>query len=156
MKFYLNSVFLPFNSYFIEQKTGQGGSFPPDRPEFGWELYPSDNGLTQIRVKWLPNFTYNKPGSHFFAKYRIKGTSQWLETDPVIEDDFVVIHGLQPDETYEFAVVSVDGDHLAESSSQHIPIPENGTYPLKYTPCSDSMLILNSVSPNRWSKSNSA
>lgn len=89
-------------------------------------MNPSDNGLAEVRVKWLPNFTYNKPGSHFFAKYRIKGTTQWLETDPVIDNDFVYIRGLQPDEKYEMAVVSVDGEHLAESYAQDVPIPEIG------------------------------
>lgn len=113
-------------SYFVEQKTGTGGAFPPDRPEFSWDMNPSDNGLAEIRVKWLPNFTYNKPGSHFFAKYRIKGTTQWLETDPVIDNDFVYVRGLQPDEKYEMAVVSVDGEHLAESYAQDVPIPEMG------------------------------
>lgn len=77
-------------------------------------------------MKWLPNFTFNKPGSHFFVKHRVSGTSQWEETDPVIEDDFIYIRGLEPETTHEMVVVSVDGKLLAESAAQEVPIPENG------------------------------
>lgn len=110
----------------MEQKTGTGGAFPPDQPDFDYILTPTDNGLTDVKVKWLPNFSYNKPGSHFFAKYHIKGTTKWLETDPVIDNDYVVIHGLQPEETYEMTVVSVDGEHIAESQKRDVDT-ENGT-----------------------------
>lgn len=113
-------------SFFIDRKTGSGSVAVPDRPDFTWELNPTENGLTEVRVKWLPNFTYNKPGSHFYARYRIKGTTRWIETDAVIDDDFVYIRGLQPDDTYEFSVVSVDGDKLSESEAQEVTIPENG------------------------------
>lgn len=88
-------------SYFIDRKTGSGGEFPPDTPDFSWDLQPTDNGLTEVRVKWLPNFTYNKPGSHFFVKHREKGTSQWEQTAPVIEDDYVYIRGLEPETEHE-------------------------------------------------------
>lgn len=115
-----------FSSFFIDRKTGEGGVYAPDKPEYSWELYPTDNGLTEVRVKWLPNFDHKKPGSHFFVKHRISGTSQWVETDPVIEDDFIYIRGLEPENTYEMVVVSVDGELNAESEPQEVPIPENG------------------------------
>lgn len=89
-------------------------------------MNPTENGLTELRVQWLPNFTYNKPGTHFFAKYTEKGKSQWVATDPVIFDDFVNIRGLEPETTYEMAVVSVDGILNTESDIQEVPIPENG------------------------------
>lgn len=114
-------------SYFIERKTGaKGVALPPEKPDFSWELYPTDNGLNELRVKWLPNFTSNRPGSHFFVKYSVKGTSQWVQTDAVIENDFAMIRGLEPDTTYEMAVVSVEGEYHAESSIQEVSIPENG------------------------------
>lgn len=59
-------------------------------------------------------------------KHREKGTSQWEQTPPVIEDDFVYIRGLEPETEHEMVVVSVDGVHHSESSSQEVPIPENG------------------------------
>lgn len=61
-----------------------------------------------------------KSGSHFFAKYRIKGETTWLSTENVLEDDFVIIRGLQPDENYEFVVASVDGEYLKESQIQDV------------------------------------
>lgn len=51
-----------------------------------------------------------------------------MQTDPVIEDDYVNIGGLEPENTYEMVVVSVDGNLNAESSPQEVPIPENGMH----------------------------
>lgn len=62
-----------------------------------------------------------KSGSHFFAKYRVKGESTWLSTDNILEDDFVLVRGLEPDETYEFIVASVDGQYITESQVQDVP-----------------------------------
>lgn len=119
-------------SYFIEQKTLSGESFPPDRPDFVWEQLPSENGYATIRANWLPNVS-GKPGTHFFAKYRIKGETQWLTTDYVLEDDFVLVRGLQPDETYEFVVISVDGEHLSESLVQDVPTVGIGMYLINFS-----------------------
>lgn len=69
-----------------------------------------------------------RSGSHFFAKYRIKGETTWLSTDNILEDDYVLIRGLQPDETYEFIVASVDGEYLAESHVQDVPTIGIGEY----------------------------
>lgn len=80
---------------------------------------PSDNPNAKIKVNWLPNVS-GRPGTQFFAKYRIRGESTWLRTDDIKDDDFVVIHGLETDETYEFVVVSVDGNHLTESHIQDV------------------------------------
>lgn len=62
-----------------------------------------------------------KSGSHFFAKYRVKGETTWLSTDNILEDDFVLVRGLEPDETYEFIVASVDGQYITESQVQDVP-----------------------------------
>lgn len=48
----------------------------------------------------------------------------------MIEDDYVNIAGLEPENTYEMVVVSVDGDLNTESSPQEVPIPENGMHAL--------------------------
>ncbi|XP_026465687.1 neuroglian isoform X3 [Ctenocephalides felis] len=108
--------------YFIEQKTRGGLSTPPDVPAFRWERMPTDNGLANIKVTWLPNLD-GKPGSHFFAKYRIKNEPQYLSTQPELDDDTLIVRGLTPSEMYEFKVVAVDGDYLTES-----PVQEVDTY----------------------------
>lgn len=112
-------VFCHNFSYFIEQKTLSGLAVPPDPPYFTWEQLPSENGYATVRVNWMPSIE-GKSGSHFFTKYRIKGETTWLSTDNVLEDDFVIIRGLQPDENYEFIVASVDGEYLTESQVQDV------------------------------------
>lgn len=67
MKF-LNNFFSLHSRFIIEQKTAPGGDYKPDKPAFAWELYPTLNGLTGVRIKWLPDFSNNRPGDHFFVK----------------------------------------------------------------------------------------
>lgn len=116
--FFLSS-FLSF-SYFIEQKTLSGLDTAPDTPSFTWTQLPTDNGNSAIRVNWLPAMETGRSGSHFFVKYRQKGQTTWMSTSDVLEDDFVVVRGLEPEETYEFRVVSVDGEFKTESKIQDV------------------------------------
>lgn len=104
-----------------------GGSTPPDPPNFAWEPLPSENGYANIKVYWHPNVGGNS-GSHFFAKYRIKGQTTWLKTDEVLDSDHVIVRALQPDQTYEFFVVSVDGGFIAESSVQEVSTAGIGNF----------------------------
>lgn len=92
---------------------------PPDVPFFAWERLPTDNGYANIKVLWQPNLD-GKPGSHFFVKYRVKGASEWLKTEPEMQEDYIVVRALEPDSNYEFAAVAVDGDYLTESSIQEV------------------------------------
>lgn len=108
-----------FLSYFIEHKTLAGGAVPPDPPYFQWELLPSEDGHVNIKVQWLPNIDGNS-GSHFFVKYRIKGQTTWIRTDQILDSDYVIIRALQPDRTYEFCVVSVDGGFTTESKVMEV------------------------------------
>lgn len=71
-------------------------------------------------MTWYPNNDGGKPGSHFFVKYRMKGESQWLVSDPEIINDRTTIRGMQPDTNYEFRVVAVDGEHMTESGTQDV------------------------------------
>jgi glucan biosynthesis protein len=41
----------------------------PDTPQFRWYHMPTDNGLANIKVVWLPNVD-GHPGSHFQVRYR--------------------------------------------------------------------------------------
>ena len=91
----------------------------PDIPLFGWDRLPSDNGLANIKVTWFPNLE-GRPGSHFFVQYKEKGQSQWLQSEPEMNDDNLIIRGLQPDTNYEFRVVAVDGEFQEPSASQDV------------------------------------
>lgn len=97
-----------------------GLAVPPEAPSFGWERLPSDNGYANIKVIWHPNL--ERPGSHFFAKYRIKGQSEWLKSDAQTQEDNLVVRALELDSNYEFAVVSVDGEYTSESLVQEVNI----------------------------------
>jgi hypothetical protein len=68
-------------------------------------------------VQWKPNYA-GTPGSHFFVIYRKEGEPNWEKTDAQINDDTIVVGSLEPDEKYEFRVVSVDGTYETESASQ--------------------------------------
>lgn len=105
-------------------KTLSGDSYEPDRPDFSWEHLPSENGLESIKVNWLPNVN-GRPGTHFFVKYRVKGEIYWSDTDYVLDEDFIIIRGLIPDETYEVVVISVDGNHMADSENKEIQTTVN-------------------------------
>lgn len=69
-------------------------------------------------MKWYPN--YDRPGSHFFVKYRKKGETTYSETDPEMSEDWLIVPDLSPDEQYEFIVVAVDGDYRIESDPQEV------------------------------------
>lgn len=105
--------------YFIEQKTPSGLSIPPDVPYFTSESLPTDNGFANVLITWKPTLD-GKAGSHFFVKYRIKGESVWLKTDPELQENWLVVRALEPDSTYEFVVVAVDGEYLTESAVQEV------------------------------------
>lgn len=102
-------------------------SYPPDQPDFKWQQWPSENGFAVVKITWIPNI-HGRAGSHFFVKYRIHGESTWLGRDYEFENDFIIIRGLQPSETYEFVVVSVDGEHWTESQIQEIRTIEIGIF----------------------------
>lgn len=114
------------SSYFIERETLAGGAVPPAAPDFTWELLPSENGFANIKVRWIPNTNDQKGGSHFYAKYREKGQTSWLRTENELYNDFVIVRGLDPEKTYEFVVVSVDGTFEEDSAPQEIYIPALG------------------------------
>lgn len=75
----------------------------------------------------MPLETY--AGSHFYTKYRLKGDTEWTRTDDILEDDYVIVRNLQPDEDYEFAVVSVDGEYATDSQVREISTSGIGTLP---------------------------
>ena len=118
----LNTLFF---SYYIEQTTGASGSVIPDVPLFNIDrAYSENGGYGKANVTWKPNYS-GTPGSHFFVQHRKKGESQYLNSEPQINDDTIVVGSLEPDEEYEFRVVSVDGE-LETASASQLFIPSGG------------------------------
>lgn len=56
-------------SYFVEEKTNDGGALKPEKPYFAWDHVLNDDGSAKVKVKWLPTNVGNA-GSHFYVKYR--------------------------------------------------------------------------------------
>ncbi|XP_011881150.1 PREDICTED: neuroglian isoform X2 [Vollenhovia emeryi] len=111
------------NDYFIEQKTRM--SQQPDTPQFTWETVPVENGYSNVRIIWLPNLNGN-PGSHFFVKYKLKGETISLMSDPEFQSNSIVIPGLQSGEVYVMSVVAVDGNYMSESAPQEVETSSEG------------------------------
>ncbi|XP_040174803.1 neuroglian isoform X1 [Anopheles arabiensis] len=105
--------------FYIERATSSGLGLPPDVPNFYWENIRSENGLANIKVVWQPALG-GKAGSHFYVKYRVKDESSWQTTDPELYENYLVVHGINPDHLYEFRVVSVDGEYQTESATQEV------------------------------------
>jgi neuronal cell adhesion molecule len=47
-------------------------------------------------------------------------------TEPQMEEDFIIVRGLKPGESYEMQVVAADGNHLSESKSQDVETYSDG------------------------------
>ncbi|EAA45046.5 AGAP000720-PA [Anopheles gambiae str. PEST] len=105
--------------FYIERATSSGLGLPPDVPNFYWENIRSENGLANIKVVWQPALG-GKAGSHFYVKYRVKDESSWQTTDPELYENYLIVHGINPDHLYEFRVVSVDGEYQTESATQEV------------------------------------
>lgn len=111
------------NDYFIEQKTRT--SQRPDIPQFTWETVPVENGYSNVRVTWLSNLNGN-PGSHFFVRYKLKGETIFLSTDPEFLSKAIEVRGLQSGEVYVMSIVAVDGDYTTESAFQEVETSSEG------------------------------
>lgn len=52
--------------------------------------------------------------------FRLRGEPMYLKTEEEINENFMEVHGLKPNEEYEFKVVAVDGVNIAESAVQEV------------------------------------
>ncbi|XP_017782809.1 PREDICTED: neuroglian isoform X2 [Nicrophorus vespilloides] len=104
--------------YFIERVTRGVNAVRPAIPNFTWAGQPVKGNLASIRVNWIPDL--ERPGSHFFVKYCKKGETNCESTAPEMNEDYLTVAGLQPGELYEFTVVAVDGNYVAESQAQDV------------------------------------
>lgn len=73
----------------------------------------------QIQIKWRPSLD-GYAGSEFCVKYRAKSQPNWTVTANISNVDYIDIENLKVNETYEFVILSIDGDFSIESSSQNI------------------------------------
>ncbi|KAG5892872.1 hypothetical protein JTB14_032595 [Gonioctena quinquepunctata] len=104
--------------YFIERETKPAGSYKPSKPSFDWEIV-KPGPPTTVKVYWLPNKDENT-GSHFFIKYKKKGESDYLSTDPETSEDFLEVVGLDGEAVYDFIVTSVEGQNYEDSDAQEV------------------------------------
>lgn len=119
-----SSTFFTF-SYYIEQTSATALSAKPDVPNFGIDRAESENGFGKAKVIWRPNYA-GTPGSHFYVQYRKKGEPTFLKTEPQINEDHIIVGSLEPNEQYEFRVVSVDGDYDIPSAIQQFDASGGG------------------------------
>ncbi|KAK0095060.1 hypothetical protein PV326_009321 [Microctonus aethiopoides] len=97
----------------------------PDVPLFEWETIPKENGYANVKVTWLPNHN-GYPGSHFFAKYKLKGETIFLESPHEYHTNDIEIRGLQTGKIYTMSIVAVDGDYMTESALQDVETSSEG------------------------------
>ena len=112
--------------YWTECDTNPQAVIPPSRPKFKFthlihsESAASESGTNaSIKITWQPQIEDN-PGSHFYVQYKKVMASQFNSSKEVLNEDSIVIEGLDPDNTYDFRVVAVDGDY--ETPSETIPV----------------------------------
>lgn len=107
---------------------------------------PSENGLANFNIRWIPNVDSGKSGSHFKVKYRVKGEADFKETDPELDEDTVVVRGLDSNENYEFRVVAVDGNFMTESESKFVSTDGIGEFDCKFEDIRSKTYKLQSIS----------
>jgi len=78
-----------------------------------------EDGLSRIKVTWMPQID-GRPGSHFFVQYKKEMETQFLRTDDELNQDSIVVRGLDPEYTYHFRVVAVDGRHQTPSEVRQV------------------------------------
>ncbi|XP_055389470.1 neuroglian isoform X2 [Condylostylus longicornis] len=110
--------------YFVERRSGITPEVP-DVPKFSIEELPSDDGYGIVKVKYIPNID-GKSGSHFYTKYREKGTEKFHEVEAEPNENEQIIRGLNADKHYEFQVVAADGNLVKESEIQEKFVVGNG------------------------------
>lgn len=96
--------------YYTECDTNIGGDVPPDLPKFKYRVMNPEQGQSRIKVTWQPNIEGN-PGSHFYVQYKKQHEPQFISTKEELNEDSIVIRGLDPDYVYDFRVVAVDGGY---------------------------------------------
>ncbi|KAG5874648.1 hypothetical protein JTB14_024872 [Gonioctena quinquepunctata] len=104
--------------HFIERDTEPAGPHNFSKPSFTWEIVKPGHPTT-VKVRCFPD-EYGNTGSHFFVKYKKKGKSYYMTTDPENSEDFLEVHDLDGEAVYDFIVTSVDGQYYRDSDVQEV------------------------------------
>jgi len=107
--------------YYTECDTNPQAREAPSMPNFKYTYLQSDqvNQLPRIKVTWQP-FVDGNPGSHFYVQYRKLKETTWLKTEDQLNENSIVVKGLEPGHTYQFRVVAVDGMYQTPSRIQDV------------------------------------
>lgn len=107
------------DKYYVEQTTKAMVNAKPDIPVFETMTVPAKEGTAHILVRWIPSLD-GHPGTHFVAWYRLRGRPDWLKTNEVTEDDYVILTGLEPGMNYEVKVTAHDGEYFSTSEIKQV------------------------------------
>jgi len=107
--------------YYTECDTNPQATIAPSMPNFKYTYLRSDNlnQLPRIKVTWQP-FVDGNPGSHFYVQYRKLKETTWVKTEDQLNENSIVVKGLEPGHTYQFRVVAVDGMYETPSRMQDV------------------------------------
>ena len=100
--------------YYTECDTNPQSDSAPSRPRFKTRFMNLEGGQARIKVTWQPQIEGN-PGSHFYVQYKKQNDPQFIDSHEELNEDSIVIRGLDPDYMYDFRVVAVDGGRQTPS-----------------------------------------
>jgi len=112
----------PGLGYYTECDTNPQAQTAPSMPNFRYTYLKSETEVSQlprIKVTWQP-FVDGNPGSHFYVQYRKEKETQWIKTEDQLNENSIVVRGLEPGLTYQFRVVAVDGQFQTPSRIQDV------------------------------------
>ena len=84
-------------------------------------MNPDSDKKARLKITWVPNIEFN-PGSHFYVQYKKSDGEQqhYLSTNEELNEDSIVVSNLEPDMTYDFRVVAVDGVFETPSETRQV------------------------------------
>nr|XP_034837376.1 neuroglian isoform X3 [Maniola hyperantus] len=115
------------DKYYVEQTTKAMVNAVPDVPLFETSTLPAKEGTAHILVRWIPTLE-GHAGTHFVAWYRLRGHPEWLQSNEVTEDDYVILTGLEPGQEYEVKVTAHDGEYFSTSETRVVDTTIDGPH----------------------------
>ncbi|XP_061709263.1 neuroglian isoform X3 [Cydia pomonella] len=120
--------------YFVEQATRSDLVAVPDAPRFEAHVVPpppeplaqhNQSPAVHVLVRWQPELE-GHPGTHFQASYRLKDHPQWEQWPMEMDDDYVILKGLEPNRVYDVKVTAYDGDYFTDSEIKQVDTTNDG------------------------------
>jgi len=105
--------------YYTECDTNPQARQPPSMPNFRYTHLTAQNQMSRIKVTWQP-YVDGNPGSHFYVQYKKERETQWVKTEDQLNENSIVVKGLDPGTVYSFRVVAVDGEFQTPSWVQSV------------------------------------